>query len=83
MLNQIKTQADYDIALERVYKLMQKNIHLQTDDISNEVSAIALKHDIAEELERISFHIESLQKLFKSKNASKSYANISITTLDP
>ena len=50
-------------------KLMQKNIHLQTDDISNEVSAIALKHDIAEELERISFHIESLQKLFKSKNA--------------
>ena len=50
-------------------KLMQKNINLQTDDISNEVSTIALKHDIAEELERISFHIESLQKLFKSKNA--------------
>jgi uncharacterized protein (TIGR00255 family) len=50
-------------------KLMQKNINLQIDDISNEVSTIALKHDIAEELERISFHIESLQKLFKSKNA--------------
>jgi len=50
-------------------KLMQKNINLQTDDISNELSTIALKHDIAEELERISFHIESLQKLFKSKNA--------------
>ena len=26
MLNQIKTQAEYDIALERVYKLMQENI---------------------------------------------------------
>ena len=26
MLNQIKSQADYDIALERVYKLMQENI---------------------------------------------------------
>ena len=39
-------------------KLMQKNINLQTDDISNELSTIALKHDIAEELERISFHIE-------------------------
>ena len=48
---------------------MQKNINLQTDDISNEVSTIALKHDIAEELERISFHVESLQKLFKLKNA--------------
>ena len=50
-------------------KLLQKNINLREDDISNEISAIALKHDIAEELERISFHIESLQKLFKSKNA--------------
>jgi len=26
MLKPIKTQVDYDIALERVYKLMQKNI---------------------------------------------------------
>jgi HTH-type transcriptional regulator/antitoxin HigA len=26
MLNQIKTQAEYDIALELVYKLMQENI---------------------------------------------------------
>ena len=26
MLNQIKTQAEYDIALECVYKLMQENI---------------------------------------------------------
>ena len=50
-------------------KLLQKNINLREDDISNEISTIALKHDIAEELERISFHIESLQKLFKSKNA--------------
>ena len=50
-------------------KLLQKNINLREDDISNEISTISLKHDIAEELERISFHIESLQKLFKSKNA--------------
>ena len=26
MLNQIKTQDEYEIALERVYKLMQENI---------------------------------------------------------
>ena len=26
MLNQIKTQAEYDIALELVYKLMQKTL---------------------------------------------------------
>ena len=50
-------------------KLLQKNINLREEDISNEISNIALKHDIAEELERISFHIESLQKLFKFKNA--------------
>ena len=50
-------------------KFLQKNINLREDDISNEISTIALKHDIAEELERISFHIEALQKLFKSKNA--------------
>jgi uncharacterized protein (TIGR00255 family) len=50
-------------------KLLQKNINLREGDISNEISSIALKHDIAEELERISFHIESLQKLFKSKNS--------------
>jgi uncharacterized protein (TIGR00255 family) len=50
-------------------KLLQKNINLREEDISNEISNMALKHDIAEELERISFHIESMQKLFKSKNA--------------
>jgi|TARA_B110000495_G_C22968786_1_gene568419 uncharacterized protein (TIGR00255 family) len=50
-------------------KLLQKNINLREEDISNEISNIALKHDIAEELERISFHIESMQKLFKFKNA--------------
>lgn len=50
-------------------KLLQKNINLRKEDISNELSNMALKHDIAEELERISFHIESMQKLFKSKNA--------------
>ena len=50
-------------------KLLQKNINLREEDISNEISNMALKHDIAEELERISFHIESMQKLFKFKNA--------------
>ena len=33
------------------------------------MSTLALKHDIAEELERISFHMVSLQKLFKLKTA--------------
>jgi uncharacterized protein (TIGR00255 family) len=50
-------------------KFIQKNIDINKDEITNELSNVALKHDIAEELERISFHIESLNKLFKLKNA--------------
>ena len=50
-------------------KFIQKNININQDEIANELSSIELKHDIAEELERISFHIESLNKLFKLKNA--------------
>ena len=50
-------------------KFIQKNIDINKDEIANELSNVALKHDIAEELERISFHIESLSKLLKLKNA--------------
>ena len=50
-------------------KLIQKNIDINKEEIANELSNVALKHDIAEELERISFHIESLNKLFKLKSA--------------
>ena len=50
-------------------KFFQKKIDISKDEIANEVSNLAIKHDIAEELERISFHIESLKKLFKLKNA--------------
>ncbi len=50
-------------------KFIQKNIDINKDEIANELSNVALKHDIAEELERISFHIESLNKLFKLKSA--------------
>ena len=50
-------------------KFFQKKIDISKDEIANEVSNLAIKHDIAEELERISFHIESLNKLFKLKNA--------------
>ena len=50
-------------------KFIQKKIDISKDEIANEVSNLAIKHDIAEELERISFHIESLNKLFKLKNA--------------
>ena len=50
-------------------KFIQKNIDIHKDEIANELSNVALKHDIAEELERISFHIESLNKLFKLKSA--------------
>ena len=50
-------------------KFIQKNIDISKDEIANELSNIALKHDIAEELERISFHLESLNKLFMLKNA--------------
>ena len=49
-------------------KFIQKNIDINKDEIANELSNVALKHDIAEELERISFHIESLNKLFKLKS---------------
>ena len=50
-------------------RFIQKNIDTNKDEIANEVSNLAIKHDIAEELERISFHIESLDKLFIYKNA--------------
>ena len=50
-------------------KFIQKNLDINKDEIANELSSLELKHDIAEELERISFHIESLNKLFKFKNA--------------
>jgi uncharacterized protein (TIGR00255 family) len=50
-------------------KFTQKKIDINRDEIANEVSNLAIKHDIAEELERISFHIESLNKLFKLNNA--------------
>ena len=50
-------------------KFIQKNIDISKDEIAIELSNIALKHDIAEELERISFHLESLNKLFMLKNA--------------
>ena len=50
-------------------KFIQKNIDINKDEIANELSNVALKHDIAEELERISFHVESLNKLFKLKSA--------------
>ena len=50
-------------------KLIQKNIDTSKDEIAIELSNMALKHDIAEELERIIFHIESLNKLFKMRNA--------------
>ena len=50
-------------------RFIQKNIDTNKDEIANEVSNLAIKHDIAEELERISFHIESLNKLFIYKNA--------------
>ena len=38
MLNQIKTQAEYDIALELVHKLMQENItpnSKESDELEN------------------------------------------------
>ena len=48
---------------------IRKNINLRKDDLSSEISTLALKHDIAEELERISFHMDSLKKLLKLKSA--------------
>ena len=51
-------------------KFIQKNIDINRDEIANEVSNLALKHDIAEELERISFHIESLINYLSLKKCS-------------
>ena len=57
MLNQIKTQADYDIALERVYKLMQENITPNSKE--------------SEELENLSILIKEFEsKAYKLPNSN-------------
>ena len=57
MLNQIKTQADYDIALERVYKLMQENITPNSKE--------------SEELENLSILIKEFEsKAFEFPNSN-------------
>jgi HTH-type transcriptional regulator / antitoxin HigA len=57
MLNQIKTQADYDIALERVYKLMQENITPNSKE--------------SDELENLSFLIKEFEsKAYKLPNSN-------------
>ena len=48
-------------------KMKKEDIKLNDEEISSELSNIALKHDISEELERIKFHLDSLQKFFKTK----------------
>jgi len=47
MLNQMKTKADYDIALEQVYKLMQENITPNSKE--------------TEELEKLSIFIKEFE----------------------
>ena len=49
--------------------MKKEDIKLNDEEISSELSNIALKHDISEELERIKFHLDSLRKLFKTKKA--------------
>ena len=40
------------------------------DRLAQEVALLALKHDVAEEIERINFHLESLSKELSLKNCS-------------
>jgi HTH-type transcriptional regulator/antitoxin HigA len=54
MLNQIKTQADYDIALERVYKLMQENIASNSKE-SDELETLSI---LIEEFENKAYKLE-------------------------
>jgi len=50
-------------------KMLKQKIDLTPDDLAHQLSTVELKHDIAEELERIHFHLESLHKLFKQNSA--------------
>ena len=48
------------------------NIYLQADkaqDIEKELAAILIKHDVKEELDRISFHIDEISNSMKERNS--------------
>jgi HTH-type transcriptional regulator/antitoxin HigA len=54
MLESIKTQAEYDIALERVYKLMQENI-APNSKVSDELEILSI---LIKEFESKSYKLE-------------------------
>ena len=54
MINQIKTQDEYEIALERVYKLMQENIAPNSKE-SDELEILSI---LIKEFESIVYKLE-------------------------
>jgi len=59
--------------IKRLNDMKQKfNIYLQADkaqDIEKELAAILIKHDVKEELDRISFHIDEILNSMKERNS--------------
>jgi uncharacterized protein (TIGR00255 family) len=54
---------------------LKKKVHnlcetVDKDRLAQEIALLALKHDVAEEIERINFHTVSLKKELMSKNCS-------------
>ena len=50
-------------------KIGKLNVNLDPDKLNQEAALLILKHDVAEELERIIFHLDSMQKELSSKQA--------------
>ena len=50
-------------------KINKLNVNLDPEKLNQEAALLILKHDVAEELERIIFHIDSMQKELSSKQS--------------
>jgi uncharacterized protein (TIGR00255 family) len=50
-------------------KIKKLNVNLEPEKLNQEAALLILKHDVAEELERIKFHLDSMQKELSSKQA--------------
>ncbi|MDB4253089.1 DUF1732 domain-containing protein [Gammaproteobacteria bacterium] len=50
-------------------KVKKLSVNLDPEKLNQETALLILKHDVAEELERIAFHTESMQKELSSKHS--------------
>ena len=62
------------LSIKRSKSILKKvraiSFKIDNDRLEQEVAILALKHDVAEELERISFHLKSLKKDITLKKVS-------------